>query len=541
MSVQGRRKRRTLAVALAAAFASVAGLGFALQAADCPLDDAFITHRYAANLLAGHGLTFEPAAAAAEGFSSPLWLGLLTAAGAVAGTGAIPGAAALFGAAGMVLALAVLAVMGRPVAVRGELWEARAGWALIAAPSLVASLVLAVSGPAAYHATTGLETFVFLAAVAAVAGAMAGALPLVLGLVAAALAPWIRPEGLWLPIALGAQLLVARDAVHLRRAVLLGGICLLSAGFLFGARILVFGEVWPNTFLAKPPDRAEGFRYLLDGLLQPWALGLLVLAVIGAAGGGRRHRGWLLGALAWALAAVAEGGDWMPGHRFLLPCFGLLAASASGALHSLIGASPKATSPARNGVYLFGLLTLFTVGYGTWSAAYHVDLADLSRRTLRHEDRVLEGWLAEAGAGSVALIDIGEIGFRSGLEIVDLGGLTDPVIGRAPGPRLAKELDLTYLFEERRPDAVVLRLDQAPGLDRSCAGGILSVQLRAPVERRVFGASALARDYSLARALIPGYGRTPLYGRLLYLHRDLGPPPDSWRDVCEVSVDPLAR
>lgn len=541
MSAPGRRQRRTLAAALATGIASLAGLGFALQTADCPLDDAFITHRYAANLLAGHGLTFEPAAAAAEGFSSPLWLGLLTAAGAVAGIGAIPGAAALFGAVGLALALAVLAVMGRPVAVRGELWEARAGWAWIAAPSLVASLVLAVSGPVAYHATTGLETFVFLAVVAAVAGSMAGALPLALGLVAAALAPWIRPEGLWLPVVLGAQLLVARDAEHLRRAVMLGGACLLGAGFLFGARILVFGEVWPNTFLAKPPDRAEGFRYVLDGLLQPWALGLLVLAVIGAAGGGRSHRGWLLGALAWALAAVVEGGDWMPGHRFLLPCFGLLAASASGSLHPWIGASAKAYPSARNGALSFGLLALLTIGYGAWSAAHQVELADLSRRTLRHEDRVLEGWLADAGAGSVALVDIGEIGFRSGLEIVDLGGLTDPAIGRAPGPRLAKEFDLAYLFEERRPDAVILRLDQAPGLDRSCAGGVLSEHLRTPVERRVFGAPGLARDYSLARALIPGYGRTPLYGRLLYLHRDLGPPPDSWRDGCEVSVDPLAR
>ncbi len=541
MSARGRQRRRALAVAVAAAGASAAGLAFALQSADCPLDDAFITFRYAINLLAGHGLTFEPAAGPAEGFSSPAWLALCVLAGATAGEASIPAVAAGLAAVCLVAALATLAAMTLPGARRTADGGAVAGWASQTVPPLIACLSLAVSGPVAYHGATGLETPLFLAVVLAVAGAMAGCLPLALGVVAAVLAPWIRPEGLWLPVVLGAQLLAVRDAVHLRRAVLLGGASLLSAGFVFGARILVFGELWPNTYLAKPPDRMEGLRYLLDGLHQPWALGLLVVAVIGAAAGGRAHRGWLLGALAWALAAVVEGGDWMPGHRFLLPCYGMLAASASGALLPALDATPKASPWARSRVFSFGLLALLTLGAGVWSAAHHAELADRSRRTLRHEDRVLERWLDEAGVTRVALVDIGELGFRSGLEVVDLGGLTDPVIGAAPGGRLAKELSLAYLFDQRRPDAVVLRVDRDPGLGPGCAGGILEDQVRAPVERRVLAAPALARDYRLARALIPDYGRTPLYGRLVYLRQDRTLPSREWRDECLVSVEPLPR
>ena len=534
MSTRGRRRQRALAAAAATALGSAAGLGFALQAADCPLDDAFITFRYAANLLEGHGLTFEPAAEPAEGFSSPLWLALCAAAGALAGTPRIPGAAALFGGLGLLAAIAALAWLGQREAA-GDGPPARGGGGpRLAAPAVVVCLVLAASGPVAYHGMTGLETPLFLAAVLAVAGAMSGRLPLSLGLVAVALAPWIRPEGPWLAVALGAQLLAARDAAHLRRAVLLGGATLLSTGFLFGARILVFGELWPNTYLAKPPDHGEGFRYLLDGFLQPWALGLLALAALGAARGARRHRGWLLAALAWALAAVVEGGDWMPAGRFLLPCYGLLAAAATGT-----PAGGARGSTRWLGRVAMPALALVTVAAGTWSAAQHAHLADLSRRTLRHEDRVIEGWLVEAGARSVALVDIGEIGFRSGLEIVDLGGLTDPVIGTAQGGRLAKELDPAYLFDRRRPGAVVLRLEGDPELAPDCSGEIPLDLIRTPVERRLLEDPALARDYRLARALIPDYGRTPLYGRLVFLRQDRTLPSREWRDECRVSVAPL--
>lgn len=44
-------------------------------------DDAYIFFRYAANLLGGAGPVWNPGEPPVEGYSSPLWLGLLAGAG----------------------------------------------------------------------------------------------------------------------------------------------------------------------------------------------------------------------------------------------------------------------------------------------------------------------------------------------------------------------------------------------------------------------------------------------------------------------------
>jgi arabinofuranosyltransferase len=491
--------------------AGLGGLGLALAVLPFQLDDSFITHRYAANALAGHGLTFEPAAAAAEGFSSPLWLALGLAAGKLLGVQAIPRVASAVGCLGLLLAMATLATVTRQ---HGR----RAPW--------LACLLLAISGPVAYHTATGLETLLFVALTLAAVAAVAGRVPLWVGVAAALVAPWCRPEGMWLPVAFAAALTVVRGRDEVRRAALLSAAVAGSALALLAVRRVLFDAWLPNTYFAKPPDRVEGLRYLLDGLLDPWALPLLALAVIGAAAGGKWPRAWLAVALAWALAAVLEGGDWMPGGRFLLPCYAALAAAAAGSSALVTGAPRLVVLP----------LAMFCVGFGALEASRLVGLADDTLRTIRHEDRRIEDWLAETGADSVALVDIGEIGFRSALEITDLGGLTDPVIGRAPGGRLAKRFDLDYLFDERAPDAIVLRLEREPVLDADCDGVVMAGELRADVERWIHGDPRLARDYRLHRAVIPDYGRTPLYGRLIYLRRGGGLA--SIAGGCRVSVEP---
>ena len=54
------------------------GLGLSLGIAPYQLDDAYITYRYAANVIDGHGPVFNPGTEPVEGFSSPLWLLLLS-------------------------------------------------------------------------------------------------------------------------------------------------------------------------------------------------------------------------------------------------------------------------------------------------------------------------------------------------------------------------------------------------------------------------------------------------------------------------------
>ncbi len=497
---------------LAAAISWIAGLVFALRVAPVPLDDAFITHRYAANLLTGRGLTFEPAAAAAEGFSSPLWLGIDLAVGRVLGLGVIPGAAALVGCASLLLALAALAATSLR---HGRL-----------APWLACPL-LALSAPVAYHTATGLETLLFTALSLATVAALVGGLPRWVGVGAAALAVACRPEGLWLPVVLGATLAALGWSRGRARALPLGVSVAVAGGILFVVRRALFGQWLPNTYAAKPPDRLEGARYLVDGLLDPWALGLLLLAGLGAWFGGRRSRAWLAAAVAWAAAAVLEGGDWMPGARFLLPMYAALAAAAAG------GAVHLAT---RRGMVLMVPVTVTLVA-GVLAAEGMVALAADTRRTIRHEDRVIEELLSDVDARGVALVDIGRIGFFGRMEIVDLGGLTDPVIGRAPGGRLAKRFDRDYLFDRRRPEAIVLRVDRDPALAEDCAGAVEAADLRSEVERWIHADPRLATDYRLHRAFLPVYDRVPLYGRLVYLRRGLtnsdGP--------CRQSISPAPR
>src|SRR4029434_7187421 len=75
-----------------------------------PIDDAFITFRYAANLVAGHGLVFNPGERV-EGYSNFLWT-ILIAAGLRLGIDPV-GASKALGAG-----FAVLAVAGAAVSLR---------------------------------------------------------------------------------------------------------------------------------------------------------------------------------------------------------------------------------------------------------------------------------------------------------------------------------------------------------------------------------------------------------------------------------------
>src|SRR4051812_44924838 len=47
-----------------------------------PADDPYITYRYARNLVDGYGFVFNPGGPSVDGFSSPIWLLLSTAADA---------------------------------------------------------------------------------------------------------------------------------------------------------------------------------------------------------------------------------------------------------------------------------------------------------------------------------------------------------------------------------------------------------------------------------------------------------------------------
>ncbi len=123
------------------------------------VDDAYISFRYAHNLLDGHGLVFNPGDPV-EGYSNLLWV-LLSAAGLAAGLDPLLWARLLgFAAAaatalllpGLALRLAADAAPPAPRPAAG-VPPARAAWA--------ASFLLAACGPVACWSLAGLETPLF--------------------------------------------------------------------------------------------------------------------------------------------------------------------------------------------------------------------------------------------------------------------------------------------------------------------------------------------------------------------------------------------
>src|SRR5690606_23133291 len=137
------------------------------------------------------------------------------------------------------------------------------------------------------------------------------------------------------------------------------------------------------------------------------------------------------------------GGDWMPGYRLLVPVIPLYAVVSG------VGAARAFARRPGLGALCVGLAcALPAVDLATrlpelrQNAAHRRALEPLARALAQH-------------ARVVALLDVGYLGYASGVEIVDLGGLTDDAIARRPGGHLDKRVDEAYL-RARAPDAIVL-------------------------------------------------------------------------------------
>jgi len=119
-------------------------------------------------------------------------------------------------------------------------------------------------------------------------------------------------------------------------------------------------------------------------------------------------------------------------------------------------------------------------------------------------------------------VDIGKIGHRSGIEIVDLGGLTDAVIGKSEGTLLDKRLDVSYVLDRRAPDLVMIRLARLPRVlpdgSPESLSTILPEHAMSLTERRVMQDPAFARLYRpiFLHLHAPGAASPALYARLMF-------------------------
>ncbi len=479
-------------------------LAFELFLGRCVQEDAFISFRYARNLVAGHGLVYNPGQRV-EGYTNFLWT-LYLAAGLKLGLDPVP----LARFTGLLASLALVIVVFR-------LGRSRDAPRRVTGGLLAAALVVATPGVAG-EAVQGLETIPFALLVTGGVGLaaeawrreVAGGAGMARRHLAAAgllaLAALTRPEGL------GVFGLALLGGMIWRRRQGLGPLSRAAAGSIL-LFLLIYGSYWlwrfqyygypfPNTFYAKTGggiwQALRGLGYVghflllhpVITLLSGWVLvkGLRdrrAGAAPGAAGPPSASAGTAFVALAgtvvvgYLLYVIVVGGDFKKTSRFVLPVLPLWAlllddvvsrrgwpawtglrgsavpakarGAAAGGPGRLWAATPGAWA-LLGAVLLGGLVaTPSAVRWAHWRAW------DLVRRTACGRYLAVH---ARADA-MLAIHSAGIIPYYAGLNTIDMWGLNDLHIAHRRMADMGRERpvgheksDPAYVFA-RRPDYYV--------------------------------------------------------------------------------------
>lgn len=417
------------------------------------VDDAYVLGRYATRLATGHGWTFVDGPAT-DGVTGPLGLlpGTLA---ALVGLDAVA-ASKIAGllAVAFVTGLAVRRARRRAI---GPL----AGW--------TAGGFVVVSGTLGIWGGAGLETGLATLAATGLGLAVTARPPRVGWAIVAMLAiPGLRPELVPFALVLGLGL-VRRDRAAGGKVL---AALVVSLTVVALARLFAFGSPLPLSFAAKPAVLANGAGYVGRALVL-CAGGLALLpAILGAARSGRVQLiGLALGV--HVVAVVVAGGDWMPGYRLLCPVLPLYAWMVG------VGVAELARE-RRSGTRGAVVMAVLSCALPALDLAVQLPLAREAGASRETEGRALATYLDEH-ASRVALVDVGFLSSVGHFEPVDLGGITDPAIGRISEGHVDAPVTAEML-EVREVDAIVLSSRSEPGVD---AEGHLTALAGHPTERRL--------------------------------------------------------
>lgn len=432
------------------------------------VDDAGITFAYARSLTSGAGLVNQPGALPVEGYSNPLWLGLLALGrllglfdrGTWFGTPdlvAFPKFLALVCCVGVFACFFAVArrVSSRPVAV-----TAVAGSVTACVPSFV------------IWCFSGLENPLYALLVVGLAGVLVVALlddtlatprtATVCALLAAG-AVLTRPDGLIYTVAYPLALVVTRrDELRAHGHVVARYVAVVALPTLayLVLRLAVFGDWLPNTARAKvqeTPSLAELNRPALLITYGGWLLAAVVaVSIVAVLVRGRSPLRVavcaLLLPLGLALLAFAVlDADWMPQARFATPVWPLVALVGSLAVAQELDRLPVRPRAAAGAAVVLAL----AVSVAGW-VDYDRTMRQYPTAPVCHIARVT-GMLINSYAdrlgieeGSLLGIDAGGTSLTSRLRFVDYAGLTDATIGRFRAEGDAEGLR-DYIFEVARP------------------------------------------------------------------------------------------
>ena len=464
-------------------------------------DDAYISLRYADNWLRGEGLVFN-VGERVMGYSNFLWVVLLATFGALGGP-LVDAAQTL----GLVFSLACVAVVSRHVAARTQ------GWL----PAACAGLWLAASGPFALWAGAGLEgpLFAFALLIATLGAQRVAELeegeeirtPLGVTCAALAIATLTRPEGVGYAIALAIWL-----GLHSRAGVRpLGGPALACATTGLAAWLGLaafatgyYGDALPNTYYAKthPFSIALLERASLYSLAYLKAHGfapaLLLLGFAATHARKPQAAGWAAALMlgAFVVYYIRIGGDALVYYRmwaFTQPLMALLLAAAVAELQR---------APRTRPLALAGLaLPLFCLPNSL--SGFELDY-------LRADDTRIRS-LAALGAElkdlppdtRLATNVIGALGFESRLYIVDMLGLTNAHIARAPDKPIGtpghESHDGAYVLDQH-PDLIFVGIPRATTEPLSVQ---LAFQPSFPSDRDLASDPRLQSDYVFQHLQLP--------------------------------------
>lgn len=333
-------------------------------------DDAFITFRYAENLVHGLGLVFN-AGERVEGYTNFLYT-LAISGGVAAGASPITLAHAI-GIVSYFTVAAILVVWSRRRRRRDAPWI-----------PLGACLWL-VQDDLHTWATGGLETTMFAAF--ALGGLAVLAIPVertrvhcVAGGVLLALACMVRPDGvLFALVALATPLVVRppeRSSFAVRELVAIAAPLALIGGAYAAWKLSYYGRLMPTAFHAKSASEGrweQGLVYVGLYFAKNWStalatVGLPIAAAVHARARTKpnaaspRRDAWLAGVAfaVFAVYVVRSSGDYMFARR-LVPALPFLFVALDGALDVIDVPSPGTAIPAVAAVVLGGALLPYPV------------------------------------------------------------------------------------------------------------------------------------------------------------------------------------
>lgn len=440
-----------------------------------PIDDAFISFRYARNLVDGFGLVFNQGERV-EAYSNFFWLLLVSGFGYLAGVSEI--LAARFLGLASLIALCLLLFL-----------QVRRATGSIFLPFIIGLVFMLLPGTI-FHALSGMETVLSAALLMAAANALESNIePMKKALLAGfCLAAFSlnRPEGLLLLacVLIGTAtmaLLSEKNRAH--AGWLLASYACVMVPFLVW-RFFYYGTLVPNSVLAKsgflhPLVLKTGAKYL--GLFLYWHAPLVLLAGFSFFSQARAR--WFqfrvpVTAALTATALLGGVGDGYPYTRYLYPLLACLFVwSVEGGLSITRWAKQKRVRLAGFGlvVLLCGIQVVLLRNEELRSRLVANELNPLRRpmaffrRTPQSADPAIlraKGlghhqageWLRmHASPGDLlATYEIGTVPYFSRLPVLDLFGLADRRIARNRGLP-GHKVDLPYVWS-RKPAYFMLRV-----------------------------------------------------------------------------------